>query len=179
MSKKALVLLLIGLIAVSLFVGAVIIYLSGPSPSTTPTEIDLPTTCVVGDFKVTVRGTEWFDTLHENKPEREGGRFLLVNLSVENTGKSSRLFGVVGEWFGVTGSAEIAVIDNEGYEYPQTGHWSSYDTEPKWTTLPQMVSTRTTMDWKIAFDLPPEAHELRLGLRASKDEGWTMLKLDT
>lgn len=179
MSKKAFLLCLIGLIAVSLFVGAVSIYLLGPSPSTTPTETDLPTSCVVGDFKVTVTGANWIDTLHDYTPERENGRFLMVDLSVENIARSTQLFGVVGEYLGVTGAAEIAVIDGEGYEYPSFRGLPSPDSNIKWNMLPQMVGPRTTMEWTLAFDLPADAYDLQLGLRASKDEGWTMLKLDT
>ena len=58
----------------------------------------------------------WAENLDGYSPERESGRFLLLTLIVENIGKSSRLFGIAGEYFGATGSAEIVVIDSEGFE---------------------------------------------------------------
>lgn len=76
----------------------------------------LQKSCELGGFNVTLLGSKWAESLDGYDPERSGGRFLLVTLSVENIGKSSRLFGVAGEYFGATGSAEVMVIDSEGFE---------------------------------------------------------------
>lgn len=148
------------------------------TPSTTPAETNLPTSCVVGDFNVTVIRAEWTTSLDGYTPERENGKYLLVNLSVENTGHSSRLFGVVGEYFGATGSAEVVVIDDEGYEYPSFRKVPLPGSEMDWTVLPQMVDPCITMEWTIAFDLPGDAAQPKLALHASKSDDWTMLKLD-
>ena len=76
------------------------------------------------------------------------------------------------------GSAEVVVIDNEGFEYPSFYKVSLPDSRIKWTVLPQMLDPRMTREWTIAFDLPGDANGLHLGLRASKEKDWTTLKLD-
>lgn len=138
----------------------------------------LSTFCLVGGFNVWFVDAEWAESLDGYVPKRAGGRFLLMTLIVENTGKSSRLFGVVGEYFGATGSAEVVVIDSERFEYPSFYKVPLHNSRIKWTVLPQMLDPRMTREWIIAFDLPGDANGLQLGLRASKGEDWTKLKLD-
>lgn len=67
--------------------------------TTTPTTITLPTSVVVGEFNVTVKEARWIKALNGYNSNYENGSFLLVSFSVENIGKSGRLFGVIGEDF--------------------------------------------------------------------------------
>ena len=129
----------------------------------------LPTSVVIGEFNVTVKEATWGKALNNYNSSYKNGSFLLVSLSVENIGVSQRLFGVIGEYFGATGTAEIAVIDSKGIEYSSVCSFHSY------TCLPQMVGPKISNEWTIAFDVPLEAQDLRIGLRTSKMDAWTLL----
>jgi len=132
---------------------------------------------VVGEFNVTVKEARWIKDLNSYSSSYANGSFLLVSLSVENIGKSQRLFGVVGEYFGATGTAEIALIDSKSYEYSSFGEVPLPTSTIEWTVLPQMVGPKISKEWTIAFDIPPDAKDLQLGLRTSKTAAWTLLKI--
>jgi hypothetical protein len=40
-----------------------------------------------------------------------------------------------------------------------------------------MIEPKITKECSIAFDIPPDALDLRLGLRASKTDKWTFLEI--
>jgi len=166
---------LIAIIIVLAVVGAYFIAIRQtptPPPSTT-----LPTNTVVGEFNVTLTEARWVKTLNSYSSSYKNGSFLLVSLTVENIGTSQRLFGVVGEYFGATGTAEIAVIDSKGIKYSSFTNVPLPASTIKWIVLPQMVGPKISEAWTIVFDVPGEAQDLRAGLRASETDEWTLLKI--
>jgi hypothetical protein len=132
---------------------------------------------MIGEFNITVGEARWAKTLNGFNSSYENGTFLLVSLSVQNVGMPQRLFGIIGEYFGAIGTAEVAVIDNRGYEYPSFSKVPRRNSVIVWTVLPQMVNPRITMELVLAFDIPADAQVLRLGLRASRADEWTVLQL--
>lgn len=168
------------LVPLLILAGTVVSCAPKPAPAPAPTLVPLtalPTSATLGEFNITSEEAIWIKALDSYNSSYENGSFLLVSLSIENTGKSQRLFGVIGEYFGATGTAEIAVIDSKGYEYSPFSKVPLQTSTMKWTALPQMVGPKITKEWAIAFDIPPDALDLRLGLRASRTDRWTMLKL--
>lgn len=139
----------------------------------------ISTSTTVGGFNVTVLQAQWKDSLDGYDPERENGSFLLVTLTVENTAKESYLFGVIGEYFGVMGTVEVAIIDAESYAYPSFSKVPLPGSKITWTVLPQKIDPKMSKQWIIAFEVPKDAEDLKLGLRTAKDQPWTLLKLET
>ena len=168
------------LIALLILVTTFISCAPKPAPALTPTSAPLtalPTSATLGEFNITAQEAILIKALNSYNSSYENGSFLLVSLSIENIGKSQQLFGVAGEYFGAIGTAEIAVIDSKGYEYPPFSKVPLQTSTITWTVLPQMVGPKITKECAIAFDIPPDALDLRLGLRASKTDRWTTLKL--
>lgn len=131
----------------------------------------------IGGFNVTVLQAQWKRSLDIYDPERKNGLFLLVNLTVKNTAKESHLFGIVGEYFGVIGTAEVAIIDAESYAYSSFDKVPLPDSKVSWTVLPQKLDSKVRKQVIIAFEVSTEAEDLKLGLRTAKDQPWTLLEL--
>ena len=137
-----------------------------PQPEATPST---PTGQVtIGNFTVKVENAELVSALDKYAPERSGGAFLLIYVSVSNEDKTRRLFGGPGtEYFGVAPEEQMGVvlIDARGYEFQAFGKVPLMESKMEWTCLPQMIEPLTQRKLTIPFDIPGDDTGLQLVLR--------------
>jgi hypothetical protein len=101
----------------------------------------------VGPLIYTVLDTEWLDQMDTPAPRMPRSRFLIVRLSVTNSGVTT------------SGIPPISVADRGGTSYPEL---TDAEGLSEWLGYIRTVKPADTLHGRVAFDVPTAEYQLHL-----------------
>lgn len=134
-----------------------------PDPSTA---VGIGEPAVDGDLELTVTGVEPVGTtLEDGTTARPDGVFVLVHLSVHNTGDETVPF---------LGTFQV-LVDDRGQEH--LPHFTASLTDPRARALTSTIAPGATVEGALVFDLPDDVEPAQLVLSSSLLAGGALVDL--